>query len=185
LAIAARLFAVIVPSAIVPPGIVPPAFAQTPAPAEIPIGLPDTRRLESFANGDIRHSPGADIYFFVVQASDRSGQFWLQCDRRGPFTVAIAMVGTGEQRQRSQRVTVQPDQGPPRRLDLVVFENFVAIASRLDGKPDENASVFMDALTAARKTFTISYGGSSHDFDVAPMQEPRTRFLALCRQQKP
>jgi hypothetical protein len=159
------------------------AFAQ--APTEIPIGLPDTQRIETFANGDIRHSRASDIYFFVVQATDKTGQFWLQCERRGPFTVAVAMVGGGEQRQRSQRVTVQADQNPPRRLDLVVFENFVAIATRHEGKPDENASVFMDALSSARKTFTVSYGGSSHDFDVGDLQAPRARFLALCRQLGP
>ena len=69
--------------------LTPQASAQTAAPTEIPIGLPDTRRIESFANGDIRHSPVADIYFLVVQASDKTGQFWLQCERRGPFTVDL------------------------------------------------------------------------------------------------
>jgi hypothetical protein len=161
------------------------ALGQTPAPAELPIGLPDTKRLETFANGDIRHSPASDTYFFVVQASDKAGQFWLQCEKRGPFTVAISMVGGGEQRQRSQRVTVQADQSAPRRMDFVVFDNFVAIASRHEGKPDENASIFMEALNAAKKTFTVSYPGSSHNFDVGPMEAPRGRFLARCRQQSP
>jgi hypothetical protein len=166
-----------------------PAMAQAPAavpaPAEIPIALPDTKRIESFANGDIRHSPASDTYFFVVQASDKAGQFWLQCEKRGPFTIAIAMVGGGEQRQRSQRITVQADQSAPRRMDFVVFDNFVAIASRHEGKPDENASIFMEALNAAKKTFTVSYPGSSHDFDVGPMEAPRGRFLARCRQHNP
>lgn len=162
----------------------PCALAQPQAPVEIPIGMPDTRRIESFANGDIRHSRSSDIYFFVVQATDKSGHFWLQCERRGPFTVAISMVGAGEKLQRSQRVSIKADDGPARRLDLVVFENFVAIATRHEGKPDENATIFMDALAAAKQTFTVSYAGESHDFDAAPLQEPRARFMALCGQQK-
>jgi hypothetical protein len=154
------------------------------AQANIPIGLPDTRRLESFANGDIRHSRSADIYFLVVQADDAAGQFWLQCERRGPFTVAVAMVGAGEKPQRSQAVTIRADNGTARRLDLVVFENFVAIATRHEGKPDENASVFMDMLQSAKRTFTISYAGVSHDFDMRHVSAPKARFQALCRQQK-
>src|SRR4029079_3953972 len=69
---------------------------------DIPIGLPDTRRLEAFANGDIRPRAPADTYCMVVQATDEAGKFWLQCERRGPFTVAVALVGTTDQRQRSK-----------------------------------------------------------------------------------
>lgn len=151
----------------------------------VPVGLPDTRKLESFANGDIRHSTAADVYFLVVQATDDAGQFWLQCERRGPFTVAVAMVGAGDKLQKSQVVSIQSDGGAVRQLNLIVFENFVAIATRYEGRPDENASIFMDALQSAKKTFTIAYAGSSHDFDVSQLSAPHTRFQALCRQQKP
>ncbi len=160
--------------------IAAPALAQ-PA-GEIPLGLPDTRRIERFANGDIRYSPAAGVYFLVVRATDQSGQFWLQCERRGPFTVAIALVGAGERPQRSQLVAIQADGGRVRRLDLVVFENFVALATRHEGKPTENASIFMEVLESAERTFTVSYGGTSHDFDVGELAGPRSRFLELCRQ---
>jgi len=110
----------------------------------VPIGLPDTRRIEAFSNGDIRHSSSADVYFMVVQATDNAGQFWLQCEKRGQFTVAVAMIGATDKLQRSQVVTIRPDDGAVRKLDLIVFENFVAIATRFEGRADENASVFME-----------------------------------------
>jgi hypothetical protein len=152
--------------------------------SDIPIGLPDTRRIETFANGDIRHSSSADVYFLVVQATDKAGQFWLQCERRGPFTVAVAMVGAGERPQKSQLITIRADQGAARGLHLVVFENFVAIATRHEGKPDENATIFLDLLQNAKQTFTIAYAGESHDFDTSHLSAPRMRFMTLCRQQK-
>jgi hypothetical protein len=151
---------------------------------DIPIGLPDTRRLETFGNGDIRHSATADTYFMVVQATDEAGKFWLQCERRGPFTVAVAMVGDTDRRQRSKVVSIRADDGEPRRLNLVVFENFVAIATRYEGKPDENASIFMNTLQGAKKTLTIAYGSESHNFDISHLSEPRARFMALCQRQK-
>jgi hypothetical protein len=156
--------------------------ASALAQSGVPIGLPDTRRIEAFANGDIRHSAAADVYFLVVQAKDESTQFWLQCEKRGPFTVAIAMVGVGDKLQKSQLVTIQADRGTAKRLNLVVFENFVAIATRHEGKADENASIFLDALRAAKKTFTVSYAGESHDFEVSHLAAPHARFLAMCRQ---
>ena len=55
-------------------------------------------------------------------------------------------------------------------------------AMRYEGKSDENASVFLDALQAAKKTFTISYAGESHDFEVSHLAAPHARFLAMCRQ---
>ena len=155
------------------------AFAQS----GVPIGLPDTRRIETFVNGDIRYSASASVYFLVVQATDESTQFWLQCEKRGPLTIAVAMVGGGDRPQRSQMVTIQADRGAAKRLSLVVFENFVALATRLDGKPDENASVFLDALRSAKKTFTISYADESHDFEVGHLPGPHERFLQLCKQQ--
>ena len=151
----------------------------------VPIGLPDTRRIEAFSNGDIRHSSSADVYFMVVQATDNAGQFWLQCEKRGPFTVAVAMVGATDKLQRSQVVTIRPDGGATRKLDLIVFENFVAIATRFEGKADENASVFMDTLNSAKQTFTIGYAGVSHDFEVSHLSAPRARFQALCTRQGP
>lgn len=155
------------------------AFAQS----GVPIGLPDTRKIETFANGDIRYSAAASVYFLVVQAVDESTQFWLQCEKRGPLTVAIAMVGTGDKLQRSQMVSIQADGGAAKRLSLIVFENFVALATRFEGKADENASVFLDALQSAKKTFTIAYAGESHDFEVSNLTGPHDRFLKLCKQQ--
>ena len=151
----------------------------------VPIGLPDTSRIESFANGDIRYSASASVYFLVVQATDESTQFWLQCEKRGPLTVAVAMVGGGDRPQRSQMVTIQADRGAAKRLSLIVFENFVALATRFEGKADENASVFLDALQSAKKTFTISYAGESHDFEVSQLAGPHERFMKLCKQQAP
>jgi hypothetical protein len=160
------------------------AVAQSDIPTDIPIGLADTHRIETFANGDIRHSRSADIYFMVVQATDKAGQFWLQCERRGPFTVSVAMVGVTDRVQRSQQVSIRADDGPTRKLDLIVFQNFVAIAMRHEGRPDENTSVFMDMLQSAKQTFTIAYADESHNFDIRSLSAPRARFLALCRQQK-
>lgn len=162
-----------------------PAAVSAQPDGEMPLGFSNTRRIESFANGDIRHSPASDIYFFVVGATDKSGRFWLQCERRGPFTVAIALAGAGDKPQRSQLVTLRADGGPPRTLDLVVFDNFVAIASRHEGKPTENASIFMQMLEGAQRTFTVSYGGQSHEFDVGGLAAPRKRFLELCRRVAP
>src|ERR1700709_1768223 len=114
--------------------------------------IPNTgNSIESFENGEIRNVPDIGSYLMVLRATDNVGQFWLQCQRKSALSVAIRMDGQAGRGQlrKGRAVSVSADDTPSKEIQFVVFEDFVAVADVHEGKNDESAVIFLDALSRA------------------------------------
>ena len=97
------------------------------------------------------------------------------------MTVAVPLAErTGQERLRSQAVTIRSDTGIKRAMSSIVFENVVAVAMDYEGGHNDNVSDFVDVLRAAKKTVTISYVSKTYEYDVTQLPAARVRFAQLC-----
>ena len=142
----------------------------------------DSGLAEKFDNWEVRQPAGNKSYFLVGQPSDGSGQLWLQCEHKSFLTVAISMTGKAGRQgsQKSQNVSLQIDEAPPRQFNFIVFESFVALATETPGMADDRVAAFLDALRDAKNSLVLTYDKTSHQFDVAQLPKARLRFLSLC-----
>ena len=158
------------------------AIATAQGAAERLPGRLDSGLAEKFDNWEVRQPAGNKSYFLVGQPSDGSGQLWLQCEHKSFLTVAISMTGKAGRQgsQKSQNVSLQIDEAPPRQFNFIVFESFVALATETPGMADDRVAAFLDALRDAKNSLVLTYDKTSHQFDVAQLPKARLRFLSLC-----
>ena len=138
--------------------------------------------LDTFGKWEIRKSLLDNTYLLIAESvGDGEGHFWLHCDQKNMITVAVPLAErTGQERLRSQAVTIRSDTGISRAMNLLVFESFVAVA--IDYGGGRKVSDFVDVLHAAKVTVTISYARKSYDYDVTYLSAARARFAQLCNQ---
>ena len=84
-------------------------------------------------------------------------------------------------RLRSFPVTIWSDGRSRHELNLLVFEDFVAVALDYEGGRNDKLATFLDVLQAAKQTFAISHGGHTFEFDVAKLPAAQARFMLLCK----
>ena len=138
--------------------------------------------LDTFGKWEIRKGLIDNTYLLTGESTgDGEGRFWLHCDQNSMMTVAVPLAErTGQERLRSQAVTIRSDTGIKRAMSLIVFENVVAVAMDYEGGHNDNVSDFVDVLRAAKKTVTISYVSKTYEYDVTQLPAARVRFAQLC-----
>jgi hypothetical protein len=138
--------------------------------------------LYTFGNWEIRKGLLNNTYLLIGESvGDGEGHFWLHCNQKNMITVAVPLAErTGQERLRSQAVTIRSDTGISRAMNLLVFESFVAVAIDYDG--GRKVADFVDVLRAAKETVTISYAHKSYEYNVTYLPAARARFAQLCNQ---
>ena len=158
------------------------AMLSGPSPAQ-DTTQPREPKSYGYGNWTIREDLTNNGYVLIGQSSDdKQGQLWLQCDQKGTLTLLVPMFGrpTSESWQRSQIVNVRSDDFAPRQFGLIVFQNFVAMATKTEQERTGDVTAFMSAVGAAKRTFVLSFDQTSYEFDVAQLPAARTRFAELC-----
>ena len=86
--------------------------------------------LHTFGKWEIRKGLIDNTYLLTGESTgDGEGRFWLHCDQNSMMTVAVPLAErTGQERLRSQAVTIRSDTGIKRAMSFIVFENVVAVA---------------------------------------------------------
>jgi hypothetical protein len=145
------------------------------------------RLLDTFGKWEIRKGLTHNTYLLIGESiRDGEGHFWLHCDQNNLITVAVPLVErAGSDHLRSHAITIRSDTGLSRAMSLVVFENFVAVATEYHGGRNDKVADFLDVLRTAKETVTISYAHRSFDYDVAYLPAAQARFHELCHQAGP
>jgi hypothetical protein len=142
----------------------------------------DQTQVDSFDNWEISRGLQQHSYLLIAQSRDHDGRFWLNCDSNGFFNVAIPVENKdGRDRLRSFTVIISSDRRDRHELNLVVFENFIAVALDYEGGRSDKLATFLETLRTSEQTFTISYGGRVFEFDTAKFPAAQARFAQLCR----
>jgi hypothetical protein len=142
----------------------------------------DELQLGSFENWEINQGLHEHSYLLIAQSRDHDGRFWLSCDSNGSFNVAIPVENKdGRDRLRSFTVNISSDGRNRHELNLVVFENFIAVALDYEGGRSGKLATFMETLRTSEQTFTISYGDRVFEFDTAKFPAAQVRFAQLCK----
>ena len=141
------------------------------------------RLLDTFGKWQIRKGLVANSYLLIGRSgSDGKRQFWLHCDQHNLMTVAVPLMElSGSDHLRSYKIAIRSYTGRERELDLIVFENFVAVAVGYEGGGNNKVADFLDVLRASNQTVTISYGDKSFEYDVKGLPAAQARFQELCR----
>ena len=139
----------------------------------------------SFDNWEIRQGLVENSYLLIGRSRAENGHFWLNCDSNGLVNVAVPLLErNGRDRLRSLPITVWSDDQKRQELNLIVFENFVAVALEHGGARNDKLEFFLNTLQTAKRTFAISYNDRIFEYDVAKLPAARARFAQLCSRQQ-